>query len=105
VSVLDEPIPPGAGNNGKAIKAAAMAAMIGNDTTRGDLVSKLPRVTNLGARLAVAEAIDHLLPNGDVKTAEALEQLVDREKDIKEIALANDALYKVALRLRARAGK
>ena len=105
VKVLDEQIPATPGGNAKAVKAAAMAATLGNDATRGDLVAKINKVTNPGARLAVVEAIDHLAPTGDVKAAEALEKIVEAEKSSKELAAANDALYKVALRLRARAGQ
>lgn len=103
--VLDETIPATPGANSKAIKAAAMAATIGSDATRADLVAKVGKVTNPGARLAVVEAIDHLAPNGDAKAADALEKIVEEGKGNKELGAANDAVYKVALRLRARAGQ
>jgi hypothetical protein len=105
VKVLDETIPAERGANAKAIKAAAMAATLGNDATRAELVTKVAKVLNPGARLATVEAIDHLAPNGDVKAAEALEKVVEDSKSNKELGAANDAVYKVALRLRARAGQ
>lgn len=92
--------------NWKAIKAANMAAMLGNDATRGELLAVMPKVTNPGARLAVASAIDHLAPNGDKAGADALDKIVkDDEANNKELLKADDALVKVALRLRARAGQ
>jgi hypothetical protein len=104
---LEEAIPSKpATANWKAIKAANMAAMLGNDATRGELLAKLPKVTNPGARLAVASAIDHLAPNGDKAGADALDKIVKNdEENNKELLKADDALVKVALRLRARAGQ
>jgi hypothetical protein len=107
VKALEEPVPsqpPTA--NWKAIKAANMAAMLGNDATRGELLAVMPKVTNPGARLAVASAIDHLAPNGDTAGADALDKIVKNdEENNKELLKADDALVKVALRLRARAGQ
>lgn len=107
LGVLDEPVPTGNGANWKAIKAAAMAGMLGNDATRKTLVEKLPKITNPGARLATATAIDRLTPNGDVATAEALEKIVadDTAKNNLEALKGDDAVVKVGLRLRARAGQ
>lgn len=105
VNVLDQTIPATPGANAAAIKAAAMAATLGNDATRTALAGKIGAVKNPGARLATVEAIDHLAPNGDVAIAETLEKIVLADKSNKTLTAANDALYKVALRLRARAGQ
>ena len=107
--VLDEPIPSGAsGANTKAIKAAWMSVIYGQaakDKTRADLVGKVDRVKNAGARLALVEAIDRLAPQGDAAAAGALEKMVeaDRPSGDKMLAQADDSVVKVALRLRARA--
>ncbi len=108
LATLDEPIPStGSAANWKAIKAAVMAGMLGNDATKKALLEKLPKVTNPGARLAMATAIDRLAPNGDVAAAEALEKIVadDTAKNALEALKGDDAVIKVALRLRARAGQ
>lgn len=93
--------------NWRHIKAAAMCGMLGNEATRKALVDKLPKVTNPGARLAAAIAIDHLTPAGDVATAAALDKIVDgdKEKNNADVLKGDDALVKVALRLRGRAGQ
>ncbi len=108
LSVLDEPIPAtGAAANWKAIKAAAMAGMLGNEATKKALLDKLPKITNPGARLATATAIDRLAPAGDAATAAALEKIVadDQAKNNLEALKGDDAVVKVGLRLRARAGQ
>jgi hypothetical protein len=107
--VLDEPIASGAsGANTKAIKAAWMAVVYGQatkDQTRADLLGKVDKVKNAGARLALVEAIDRLAPQGDNAAAGALEKIVeaDRPSGDKMLAQADDSVVKVALRLRARA--
>ncbi len=102
--VLDEPVVSGAGGNSKAIKAAWMAAMYGNDATRLDLTGKVANVKNPGARLALVEAIDHLAPKGDAVAAGALEKVVeaDTASGNKDLQAGDDVVVKVALRLRAR---
>jgi len=106
VKFLDEPIAssPKTANMG-AVKAAYMAAIVGNAATAKELVGKLDKVKDGGARLAVSEAIDHLLPAGDVGVADMLDKLVAADKASGNAALlqADDAVVKVALRLRARA--
>jgi hypothetical protein len=106
VNVLDQPIPsspPTASMT--AIKAAWMAAIYGNATTRDALASKVDKVKEAGARLAIVEAIDHLSPKGDGNTATTLEKIVDADKASGNASVlgADDAVVKVALRLRARA--
>lgn len=108
LGVLDETVPsapPAA--NWKAIKAAAMCATLGNTGTATALVGKLNKVLNPGARLAVSSAIDHLLPKGDKAVADQLDKIVadDTAGTNKQLLAADDALVKVALRLRARAGQ
>ncbi len=106
VKFLDEPIPssPKTANMG-AIKASYMAAIFGNAGTAKELASKVDKVKDGGARLALVEAIDHLLPPGDNAVAEMLEKVVDADKanGNQAVLQADDAVVKVALRLRARA--
>jgi hypothetical protein len=106
---LEEPVPTGKeGANAKAIKSAWMSVIYAGaakDQVRGELVTKLEKVKNPGARLAVVEEIDRLAPNGDAAAAAKLEKLVDADKASgdKLLLQADDSVIKVALRLRARA--
>ena len=108
VGVLDQPIPssPPTAAEG-ALKAAWMAAEYGagNAGIRDALVEKLPNVTQAGARLAVAEAIDALSPQGDARAADKLEAIVaaDKAKGDRDLVMGDDVVVKVAARLRARA--
>jgi hypothetical protein len=90
---------------GRAIKSARMAAFYGKDETKQALVAAVDKVKDGGVRLAVVEAIDYLSPKGDPKTAAALDKIVaaDVAKGDKNIIAGDDAVVKVANRLRARA--
>jgi hypothetical protein len=110
VSVLDEPIPSSPKTaNFRAIKASWMAVIYGEpsaaDATRHDLLSRVDKVKDAEARLAVVEAIDELAPKGDSATADALDKIVaaDTLAGDKNVLMADDSVVKVALRLRARA--
>ncbi len=104
--VLDEPIPssPETAKMG-AIKACWMAAMVGNEGTRKELLGKVDKIKDGGVRLALVEAIDHLAPKGDVAAADALDKIVDadRASGNKLLMQADDAVAKVSLKLRSRA--
>jgi hypothetical protein len=107
VKLLEQPIPQTPNANWTAIKAAQMAGIHGNEQTRKDLIKHIHLVTNPGARLAIAVAINHLAPKGDMADAAALDKIVDddtKRKD-KEALKGDDALTKVALMMRARASQ
>ncbi len=101
--LLDDPVPQVMNANWTAIKAAYMAGVLGNEQTRKELIAHLPNVTNPGARLAVAAAINHLAPKGDAQGADALEKIVAEDLARKEPNHGDDGLAKVARMLRARA--
>jgi hypothetical protein len=109
VKQLDEPIATGKeGGNAKAIKSCWMSVIYAGgarDQVRGDLVQKVDKVKNPGARLALVEAIDRLAPSGDQAAAAVLEKIVEADKPSgdKLLLQADDSVVKVALRLRARA--
>jgi hypothetical protein len=79
--------------------------MYGKDDTKKALVGVIDKVKEPGARLAVVEAIDYLSPKGDAATAAALDKIVaaDVASGNKELIQGDDAVVKVANRLRARA--
>ena len=106
VGLLDTPIPssPDTAKYG-AVKACWMAAIYGNDATRAALVEKVPQIRDGAVRLTLVEAIDALAPKGDEAAATKLEGIAaaDVASGNKELIAADDALYKVANKLRARA--
>jgi hypothetical protein len=107
VQLLDDPIASTPSGNWKAIKSAYMAGWLGSDQTRRDLVAHIPKVKNAGARTAIAIAVNHLAPKGDVADADALDKIVedDTARRDSDALRGDDALTKVALMLRARAAK
>lgn len=106
VKVLDEPIPTGQGAaNMTAIKAAWMATIYGNEQTAKDMVTKIDKIKDPGARLAVIQGISRLAgAKGDTTAADTLEKMVERDSKSGDsrLAGANDAVVKVANALRAR---
>jgi hypothetical protein len=90
----------------KAIKAARMAATYGKDDTKTALIAKIDKVKDGQARLAIVEAVDFLAgAKGDAAAADALDKIVaaDIAGGNKQLMQDDDALVKVANRLRARA--
>jgi hypothetical protein len=109
LALLDEPIPsanPTA--NWKAIKATWMAVIYGGgpkaSATRAALVQHLDKVKNTGARIAIAEAIDELAPQGDVGSADALDKIIDADTKAgdKGLIATDNTVAQVAWRLRVR---
>lgn len=101
--VLDTPVPsapPGAKMG--HVKAAWMAAIYGNATTRAALVAKVDKVKDGSVRLALVEAIAHLAPEGDAAAAGTLEAIVEDDRKTGVNYYTSDELSKVALKLRAR---
>jgi hypothetical protein len=83
------------------VKAAWMAAIYGNATTRAELVAKVDKVKDGSVRLALVEAIAHLAPEGDAAAAGTLEAIVEDDRKTG-VNYASDELSKVALKLRSR---
>jgi hypothetical protein len=104
VKLLEQPIPAGRDASWKAVKAARMAGMLGDDETRKDLVARLPNVKDAAARLAMALAINHLAPGGDTADADALDRIVADDLARRDFPAmrGDDALTRVAAMLRAR---
>jgi hypothetical protein len=108
IGILDEPIPsvpPTAYY--KQVKATWMSVIYGGGNaagTRGQLLSKVDKVHNAGARIALCEAIDELAPQGDAAAADALDKIVaaDVKSGDKELIATDNAVAQVAWRLRVR---
>ena len=83
------------------IKAAYMLAIIGNESTKAEIVKRLPKVKNDAIRFVSVLAIDHLSPKGDLKIADELQALVTA--DSARGVSGNGAIRQIIPRLRARA--
>ncbi len=103
--VLDEPIQQNPASVIRAVKAAWMSGVYGNADTKKALVAKVDKIKQRDVRQTVVEVIDHLAPSGDADTAKAFDKLVEADVKSGNKALidADDAVVKVAQRLRARA--
>jgi hypothetical protein len=101
--VLDSPIPstPPAAKMGH-VKAAWMASIYGNDETKAKLLEEIERIKDGSVRLAIAEAIDHLAPQGDVAAADRLEKIVAADR-ASGVNAGTDEIFRIALKLRSRA--
>jgi hypothetical protein len=108
LTVLDEPIPSVPQTSYyRQVKATWMAVIYAGahgDETRGELVKRVDKVKNTGARIALCEAIDRLAPKGDPAAADALEKVVaaDVKSGDKDLAGGDNTVAQVAWRLRVR---
>ena len=85
------------------IKAAYMLGGLGNDSTRAEIVKRLPRIKNDSIRAEALNAIDHLSPNGDRKTADDLQAILDEQATRGETTPVDALMRQIISRLRARA--
>ncbi len=105
-AVFDAPVGSNPTDKLKAIKAGRMAGTYGNEGTKTLLLGKFDKVKDGESRLAMAEAVDFLAgAKGDNAAADALDKVVsgDVASGNKDLISGDDALVKVANRLRARA--
>ena len=92
----------------KQVKATWMAVIYGGgahgDATRSELLKRVDKVKNTGARIALCEAIDELAPKGDTAAADALDKIVaaDVKSGDKDLAAVDNTVVQVAWRLRVR---
>jgi hypothetical protein len=111
LGMLDTPIPASPpASNAKWVKAIYMIGVLAHGTaqeegTRNTLVEKMPKVIDAVARMSLATAIDELTPKGDNAVADKLDKIVEDDKKAGDTKVleGDDAVAKVALRLRARA--
>ena len=91
----------------KGIKCAYMAAILGDEKTASQIVERLDAVENAAVRFSAAQAIDHLLPNGSLEVADALDKIIEaNKKTADKNRIAGDApLREVLYRIRSRAQK
>jgi hypothetical protein len=87
-----------------AIKAAYMLGVLGNDSTRGEMIKRLPKIKNAAIKFSVGRAIDHLAPNGDKAGADAIKKIMDdnKQKGDQNIIQGDNSLKHIMQRLLAR---
>ena len=106
VAKLDEPVPTDkAADRFGHIKAAYMATIYGDAKTKTEIAARIGKMKDPGVRLAMAEALDKLSPQGDAAIADQLDKMVEADKASgnKPLIGVNDSVSKVALKLRSRA--
>ncbi len=88
-----------------AIKAGYMAVVFGDAKTRDEILTQLDAIENPAVRFVAAQAIDQLTPNGSNAVANAVQVILDRNRERGDPSqLASDApLRQLLYRLRARA--
>ena len=101
---LDQPVPTTGGPTSRMthVKAAWMTGIYGDAKTAAALADKLATVTDGAVRVAILAAITRLLPSGDPEIAKKLEAIVEKDKAAGTRQTV-DEMYRIALRLRARA--
>jgi hypothetical protein len=108
VKVLDDPIQSNTGTaNMAAIKAAWMAAIYGKTDAgiRSELVKRISKVTDEGARLAIVQAIYRMAPSGDDAAADEMDRVVKADEEGGNKNAANANMATVAISLRSRSAK
>lgn len=88
------------------IKAGYMAAILGNEQARDEIVNGLDSVENAAVRFVAAQAIDHLSPKGSKTAVEKLGAIVKKNAASPDRgkAMADAPLKQVMYRLEARGG-
>jgi len=108
LSVLEESIPATPPTSYyKQVKSTWMIAMLGagqKDAMRAELLKRVDKVKNTGARIAICEAMDQLAPAGDKATADALDKMIasDQASGDKDVIATDNTVEQIAWRLRVR---
>ncbi len=92
-------------NQFAGIKAGYMLGVLGNESTRGEIIERFDAMENPALRFVAAQAIDHLAPKGSVAEAAKLEAIVEknaRSGDRSKIQ-GDQPLKEVMYRIRSRA--
>lgn len=86
------------------IKAGYMTAILGNEQTRDEIVSRLDSIENSAVRFVAAQAIDHLSPKGSKASVDRLNAIIqknaaspDRDKALGDAPL-KQVMYRIAAR-------
>ncbi|MCU0655060.1 MAG: hypothetical protein MUF64_07170 [Polyangiaceae bacterium] len=85
------------------IKAIYTLGSIGNESTKAELMKRLPKLKNDAIRFEALNLIDHLSPNGDKKIADELQKVLDEQAERGKETPVDPAMRQIISRLRARA--
>jgi hypothetical protein len=81
-----------------AVKSGYMIAILGNDSTRDELVGVLDSITNASVRYVAGLAIDHLSPKGSKPTVQKLNAIISKNsKSADRDKAANDEPLKTVM--------
>jgi hypothetical protein len=88
----------------QGIKAAYMLAILGNDKTRMEIVTRFPKIKNAAIKFTAGQALDHLAPKGDKAAADEIgKQLqVNIDKGDNNLIAGDAPLRQIRFRLLAR---
>ena len=86
------------------MKAGYMIGILGNDSSRDELVGVIDGITNAAVRFVAAQAIDHLTPKGSKPVAEKLNAIITKNAKSadREKAAYDSSLKQVMYRIDAR---
>jgi hypothetical protein len=85
-------------NQFAAVKSGYMIAILGNDSTRDELVGVLDSITNASVRYVAGLAIDRLSPKGSKPTVEKLNAIISKNaKSANREKSANDEPLKTVM--------
>lgn len=85
------------------IKAIYTLGSIGNESTKEEILKRLPKLKNDSIRFEALNLIDHLSPNGDKKIADELQKILDEQSERGKETPVDPAMRQIISRLRARA--
>ena len=91
----------------KGIKCAYMLGIYGDEKTAMEIVKRMDSLENAAVRFSASQAIDHLLPNGSLEVADALDKIIEKNKKTadKSKIMGDQPLKQVMYRVRSRAQK
>jgi len=86
------------------MKAGYMIGILGNDSTRDELVGVIDGITNAAVRFVAAQAIDHLTPKGSKPVSDKLNAIITKNAKSadREKAAYDSSLKQVMYRIDAR---
>jgi HEAT repeat protein len=86
------------------IKAGYMAAILGNEQTRDEIVSRLDSIENAAIRFVAAQAIDKLSPKGSKASVDKISAIIEKnaKSPDRDKALGDAPLKQVMYRIAAR---
>jgi hypothetical protein len=93
-------------NEFEGIKAAYMVGVLGNEETALELVDRVDGIENTSVLMAALKALDHLLPKGNTKVADKLNEILEAHAKSADSykQQSDNVIREIMYRIRARAG-